>query len=297
VLDIKWTQVARRDHRGKLNGVTLNQGGKELSHITCNCCGVKGHYSTGCPKIASIAPDKWFKPKNPVLAQGGMEPEDEQSEPETDTEQVRSGTSSNRNSRSRSRAHNRRNSQEAEETDDEDGWAAVQVKSDDEPAQGLVLKQQSKWTSLAGKIILDTGSTISATIMNPDFLTDIRPATKPMTMSTNAGSKRLSMVGNIPGFGTAYFDPTGIANIFGFSHLAKLGSIFFDSGIDSTIRFEPHGRKDKTIEFKRMPEGLYAYQPDSHFLNTVAFRKRLLSPPKTEQVHHAVEQVDDAVHL
>jgi hypothetical protein len=137
----------------------------------------------GCPKIASITPDKWFKPKNPVLAQGGTEPEDEQSEPETDTEQERSGTGSNQNCRSRSRARNHCNSQEAEETDDEDGWAAVQVKSEDEPAQGLVLKQQSKWTSLAGKIILDTGSTISATIMNPDFLTDIHPATKPMTMS------------------------------------------------------------------------------------------------------------------
>jgi hypothetical protein len=92
VLDIKWTQVARRDRRGKLNGVTLNQGDKDLSHITCNCCGVKGHYSMGCPKVASITPDKWFKPKNLVLAQGGNEPEDEQSEPETNTEQERSGT-------------------------------------------------------------------------------------------------------------------------------------------------------------------------------------------------------------
>jgi hypothetical protein len=155
VLDAKWTPVAQRDRRGNHNGVTLNQGGKDLSHITCNCCGVKGHYSTGCPKVASIAPDKWFKPKNPVLAQGGTEPEDEQSEPETDTEQERSGTGSNQNRRSCSRAHNCCNSQEAEETDDEDGWAAVQVKSDDEPVQRLVLKQQSKWTSLAGKIILD----------------------------------------------------------------------------------------------------------------------------------------------
>jgi hypothetical protein len=39
-------------------------------------------------------------------------------------------------------------------------------------------------------------------------------------MSTNTGLKRLSMIGNIPGFGMEYFDPTGMAaNIFGFSHL------------------------------------------------------------------------------
>jgi hypothetical protein len=44
VLDAKWMPVAQRDRRGNHNGVTLNQGGKDLSHITCNCCGVKGHY-------------------------------------------------------------------------------------------------------------------------------------------------------------------------------------------------------------------------------------------------------------
>jgi hypothetical protein len=33
VLDIKWTQVARRDSRGELNGVTLNQG----SHLAKTC--------------------------------------------------------------------------------------------------------------------------------------------------------------------------------------------------------------------------------------------------------------------
>jgi hypothetical protein len=82
LLHAKWTPVAQRNRRGNHNGITLNQAGKDLSHIMCNCCGVKGHYSTCCPKVASIAPDKWFKPKNPVLAQSSNEPDNEQSEQE-----------------------------------------------------------------------------------------------------------------------------------------------------------------------------------------------------------------------
>ena len=35
--------------------------------------------------------------------------------------------------------------------------------------------------------------------MNPDFVTHVVPAAKPITMSTNAGSKRLTVEGTVPG--------------------------------------------------------------------------------------------------
>ena len=63
--------------------------------------------------------------------------------------------------------------------------------------------------------------------MNPDFVTEIRPANLPLKMSTNAGAKMLTVSGKVPGFGSVYFDPSQMANIFGFSHLVDLSKTSF----------------------------------------------------------------------
>ena len=68
--------------------------------------------------------------------------------------------------------------------------------------------------------MLDTGSTMGATIMNPNFVTNIRVAKKPIKMQTNAGSKVITLEADVAGIGTAYYDPTQVANIFGFAHMA-----------------------------------------------------------------------------
>jgi hypothetical protein len=275
-LDAKWHDTTRRDRRGGNEATSFTQQGtgKDTSQVICHCCGEAGHYAgPKCPKIDTIAPNMWFKPKNPVLAQAATE-----SDPEPDAEQGRSGRSATPAPRDRGRRPRyRRNSQEAEDsneaTDDEDGWVALQFSNDQAHARGLVPIQNGKWASLADKIILDTGSTISASIMNQDFINDIRPAKKPLTMTTSAGSKRLDAIGSVPGFGNAYFDPSGIANIYGFSHLAKMGRITFDSDMDDIFRFQPRGKEGRVVEFKKTPEGLYAYTPDPKFMQVVAARK------------------------
>lgn len=157
-LDPKWHTVKRdRDWRGggesqATSFAQQNSTGptkKDLSHVVCNCCGQTGHYSNssthGCPKINTIAPDKWFKSKHTVLAQASTTTENtDQSKPNTDAEQGRSGRSSTpsrcRNWNSR-RSRNRQSSQDAEETNDEeeDGWAALQYEGDKAEARGLVL--------------------------------------------------------------------------------------------------------------------------------------------------------------
>ena len=78
------------------------------------------------------------------------------------------------------------------------------------------------------KFILDTGSTIGATVMNPDLVTNIRPSEKPLLMSTNAGTKRLSLDAGVDGFGVAKFDNEQLANIFGFLHMVEKYSITYD---------------------------------------------------------------------
>ena len=73
--------------------------------------------------------------------------------------------------------------------------------------------------------MLDTGSTMGATIMNPDFVTNIRVAKKPIRMQTNAGSKVVTLEADVAGIGTAYYDPTQVANIFGYAHMADKYSV------------------------------------------------------------------------
>ena len=70
---------------------------------------------------------------------------------------------------------------------------------------------ETKWSDV---IMLDTGgSTMGATIMNPNFVTNIRVAKKPIKMQTNAGSKVITLEADVAGIGTANYDPTQLANI------------------------------------------------------------------------------------
>ena len=90
-------------------------------------------------------------------------------------------------------------------------------------AQEVGFNQDStmKFDFLKNVFILDTGSTISATIMNENLVTDIRKTDKPIIMTTNAGVKVLDTEANVPNFGRAMFDTNQIANVFGFSHLSR----------------------------------------------------------------------------
>jgi hypothetical protein len=81
-------------------------------------------------------------------------------------------------------------------------------------------------------IILDTGSTIGATFMNPKLLSDITTTRKSLEMVTNAGTKRMFKTGVFEGFGKAWFDPTQVANIFGFSKLEDQCRITYDSSVE-----------------------------------------------------------------
>ena len=54
---------------------------------------------------------------------------------------------------------------------------------------------------------MDSRSTINATIMNPDFVTNIKTSNKPLGMRTNAGMKNMNIEGNVPGFRRMWFDP------------------------------------------------------------------------------------------
>jgi hypothetical protein len=269
---------------------------RDVSNLVCNCCGIKGHISPDCSKRTTIPPEKWFKPKVKKVFAQSADTDGEETENENTESEVDQSTDDERASRRRSATPKRSKASrprgKKKSTRDsvvDDGWAAFTLwhEGPDDVYHQVQLKQQSqeasKWSSLLhDKIVLDTGSTISGTIMNPDFVTNIMSASKPITMSTNAGSKRLTMCGEVPGFGPVYYDDTQMANIFGFSFLADKHRITYDSRKEDAFLVHLGTR---VIKFRRTTEGLYVYKPDQKFLDNVA-RQKNLTPPVYEDATH-----------
>ena len=92
---------------------------------------------------------------------------------------------------------------------------------------------------------------------------------KPTVMSTNAGTKVLKLDADIGGFCVAKFDPTQMANIMRFSHMADKHRITYDNSVEDA--FFVHSNTG-IIKFVR--DGcLYTYKPSTNYLDAVVASK------------------------
>ena len=108
-------------------------------------------------------------------------------------------------------------------------------------------KTGNDFAYLKNAIILDTGSTIPGTFMNKDLVKNIKLSPRPITMKTNGGSKTMTMEGTVGGFGKAYFDPSQMANLFGFAHLVDKNRITYDSDVEDAFLMH---FKNGVVKFK-----------------------------------------------
>jgi hypothetical protein len=136
-------------------------------------------------------------------------------------------------------------------------------------------------------ILLDTGSTLKATFMNPNLVTDIQATRTPVSMTTNTGTKKIELEATIPGFGSTWYDPSQIAIIYGFSHMADKHRITYDS--DKEDAFVVHSHNGIT-KFERIPDGLYVYRPSREFKEKVASLKRKTTPKETTHMITTVKK-------
>ena len=208
----KKEQKKKKDKKNKDSALSTSFAQKES---VCYCCGKAGHTSKTCRNKNKISAEKWHVHKVMTNHQSAK-------------------TSGN--------SENTGNTKSAAKSDDE-GWSGFQQCHD----VGFTANQNSgdKFEFLKESFILDTGSTIGATVMNPKFVKNIRESENTVLMSTNAGTKEMKMDGDIAGFGTAKYDPDQMANIFGFLHMVDQYRITYDS--EKEDAFVVHQAWPKTI--------------------------------------------------
>ena len=255
---------------------------QQARDVTCYCCGKKGHTSNKCSKRETIPKSEWHVNRAMSHMQNDMEDDDdnhsaappsETEEEDSDNDSVTSTTStSSRNRRSGSTSSRKTNRNRKPK------WNSFQSHDlslhETSPLEVDFLQQ------LKDVYLLDTGSTIPATIMNPDLITNIKRSEKPTTMKTNAGAKTMNLEGEIPDYGRAHFDPTQLANIFGFFRMADKYHIQYDNKKEDA--FLVHSSCG-TVKFKRTPEGLYTFKPSQAYLDDIAESKK--QSKKNELTH------------
>ena len=260
----------------------------------CYACGKKGHVVRDCKnkpnKYADWHVNKAMSAMKKSMAQAELPPLSEaggDEESDSDDESVGS-RASNRSTTSRSGRSGtpaRGGMRRTRRTQYRSEWSAFQQECEWEwtDETGISHKQTSELLpDLQDLIILDTGSTIEGTFMNPDLVHDIRPSKRPIGMQTNAGTKRLNIAAKVPGFGEVWYDPTNMANIFGFSAMKdKVKRIQYDSNVEDA--FIVTHKNDDTAKFPRTKEGLYAYKPTGKYIEQIAYLKGSLPPEGSER--------------
>ena len=248
-------QREERNNRRDQEEEDTNPTSFTQNKVICYCCGETGHIVQYCDKKDDIPRNKWYIKR---AIQNMQEDDHGNSSINNDTNDDLSETSSINSNRST--------------TNQERGWSGFQQTGEIKNNMEHVHKQSTGLNELKDVFILDSGSTIPATIMNPDFVINIRTSKNSLGMKTNAGTKQMNLKGTVPGFGTVWFDSEQMANIFGLANMSDKYRITYDNEKEDAFNIHT---ENGVIKFKRTINGLYAYKPSENFLNEIANEKNM----------------------
>ena len=106
-------------------------------------------------------------------------------------------------------------------------------------------------------ILLDSQLTMDL-IANPKMLVHIRKVwgEDAIRVHCNSGTKIMERVGDIPGYGTVWYEPTVIAKILSMSRSTKKFRVVFDS---EGRNFSRMVLPDREVRFQISPNGLFYF--------------------------------------
>ena len=171
--------------------------------------------------------------------------------------------------------------------DDVSGWSGSDKKNDvDEECGSLgfgfaqyCMTQNERYSGLnRAWVLLDTQSNVDI-FCNKRLLKNVRRGTGPgLHLRSNGGTMVTRMVGDIPGYGTVWFNPSSLANILSFANIRKRFNVHLNTGPNdpnpSIVVVKPNGKK---LVFSEHSMGLYVYDSDDHALR-IKNTHKLLKP-------------------
>ena len=126
-------------------------------------------------------------------------------------------------------------------------------------------------------VLLDNQSTVDV-FCNSQLLINTWKAATSLDIHCNSGSTTTDMEDDLPGYGTVWYHPSGIANVLSLGRVRKRYHITFDSKVGN--RFLVTKPDGTTFEFKESPTGLYYMDAETQVqkqaqvhVNTVADNK------------------------
>ena len=103
-------------------------------------------------------------------------------------------------------------------------------------------------------ILLDNQSTVDV-FTNRRLLKNIRSSNNNMFIHCTAGVAKTNLIGDLPGYGTVWYHPDGIANILSLSKVKEKYRVTFDSDINN--QFVVHRSNGTQRIFQQSSRGLY----------------------------------------
>ena len=135
------------------------------------------------------------------------------------------------------------------------------------------MNNDTGWAVTLTWLLLDSQSTVGL-IVNPRVLLNIRKVRSKdaICVHCNSGVKVVGRIGELPGYGTVWYEPTGIANILSMLRATKKFRLIFDSEDGNLLRMV---LPDREVKFQLSPNGMYYfYMADREttvlLLNTVS---------------------------
>ena len=119
-------------------------------------------------------------------------------------------------------------------------------------------------------------------IANPRMLLNIRRVRSEdaIRIHCNSGVKVVDKIGDLPGYGTVWYEPTGIANILSMSREKKKFRVIFDSEGGNCFRMV---LPEREVKFQLSPNRLYYFDAADRknsvlLLNTVSENRERFTP-------------------